>query len=1303
MLHLVRQELVPEATAAETAEVLTSGLFEVRTEEDGAVELSLGPEARDVLQEELAAPEAWRIHRALGRHVADGRARGAHLAAVAGDPFAATELPAGLKPFAEASLRVLALLGLAGEEQQDRESEAPTGTETETAEGGEPVGRASEARKLIRRLTSGDAPILSISGQGGSGKRTLARYVAHRARDHFPDGLYLVQLRAFTPGARGLRGVRVFATRLASEPGGAGESLHVGTVAEFSQFRQSLEGRRVLLVLEDVASEAEVLRELLPAAPGHAVLVTSRQSMSGGAGINGVWLGVLDQEDRLELLGRFAGRQVLESDPEGAVAVAKASGGMPLGIRLLGKWIASGRAPGLSELASRLREEAGATHRGRSAVDGVLTLRLNLLGSDEARTLLLISLMPTGRLTVRDAAALSGGNRRSTARVLDGLVDQALVEDGPHDIRQFHPTVLAFLRKKRDGYLPAGEAERALARLVALYVADTVHHHRAAHPGSRLAERLGLLQYADLATKQQDSPQELSDLLALVAAETPPSLLLPRAGLLLLLSEEPAAQRQTALYAQAVRAVLVDADRAGDAKSGTLAQLARARAELKAGNTEAAQQDLDDVDPEQAPAGLLCAANGHAARQRGDHERSKAWLFQALEEYERAGERYETAAAHLDLAEVHLEANDPKLAVSAAERAEANFRELGALQRAAEALKVWEEGMALAGRNEEVLDVQMRAARLYASQRMNREEARVVIRHARTLLALGRLAKGQEATERAILLLEGDAGDVSVRAEAGYLLGLTLRLHGDHAAARAAWQSALDGLGPLEGPAAHRLRLLLEPSAARTALAPCTVVALAVEGVATGARELRSATRRALAEVYWKLLAACGAPPESAELREIPDGHLLLVDESVPVAGIMSGLLELLPAELDALKGSSLTPRVKARLAVHMGPVDRSRGQGPSDRPDPTVREAYRLLESSDFRLLSDISSSARMVCASAAVFAVLEEHRGSGFLASHFRRHRITDRDGELTAWLQTPDRPIPKAPWFAAPLLEVQTGSPMRRLEAAEPDDEELRRLWMELLDRDPDGTRMGALLRDCLDAALGPLTGRYDLSQLQRMERTSIGFRVQEAVRREFGLDLGAGLDLRLGESDFDLRFSTRPYSWMFPRETMGQLCLVIYADDLKSTWSAGLLRVRTELLNQGHNRDGKRSLRAAARDRVHWLHRQAQLPENLLLHLDPETRSAILTPVRAQDRLAELFRRVMLRALSVSALRVVCGDQLDVRKHVRDARAVLEPEGIFVHSSLTRQSRPSGLPQLRKNEYMSVPMADHGGGTSGDDMP
>ncbi|WP_217179801.1 NaeI family type II restriction endonuclease [Streptomyces sp. AC495_CC817] len=258
----------------------------------------------------------------------------------------------------------------------------------------------------------------------------------------------------------------------------------------------------------------------------------------------------------------------------------------------------------------------------------------------------------------------------------------------------------------------------------------------------------------------------------------------------------------------------------------------------------------------------------------------------------------------------------------------------------------------------------------------------------------------------------------------------------------------------------------------------------------------------------------------------------------------------------------------------------------------------------------------------------------------------------------------------------------------------DTELLAVHAELLDMDPFGERFSSVLRDTIDQLLnGEITGRYDWATLNKTERTHAGTLVEINLQREFRFADGQAMDYRISGIEVDCKYSQKFSGWMIPPEAIGHLCLLVWADDYQSRWSAGLFRVREEWLNLGRNRDAKLTVKAEHRNKILWLWRDFDLPENVLLHMHPADRAAVFAQKSGQQRLNELFRRVQGRGIGRNVVRTIA-QQKDYMKRVRGnggSRSALRPEGIIImgdydsHRSVAEQL---GLTPPREGEFVSV---------------
>ncbi|MEW1774923.1 NaeI family type II restriction endonuclease [Streptomyces sp. NPDC086777] len=266
--------------------------------------------------------------------------------------------------------------------------------------------------------------------------------------------------------------------------------------------------------------------------------------------------------------------------------------------------------------------------------------------------------------------------------------------------------------------------------------------------------------------------------------------------------------------------------------------------------------------------------------------------------------------------------------------------------------------------------------------------------------------------------------------------------------------------------------------------------------------------------------------------------------------------------------------------------------------------------------------------------------------------------------------------------------------------PPDPELDQVYEHVKALDPTGRRFATVLRDTIDQLLnGEVTGRYDWKTLFKTEKTHAGTLVEINLQREFRFADGEAMDYQIVGIDVDCKYSQQFGGWMIPPEAVGHLCLLAWADDYRSRWSIGLVRIRGEWLNTGNNRDLKLTIKAAHRDKIHWLWRDEPLPENVLLHMDAADRDAVFAAGSGQRRLNELFRRVQKRRIGRNVVRTVA-QQKDYMKRVRGnggCRSALAPEGIVImghYASHREIAGRLGLPLPDEGEFVSARLVPAG---------
>ena len=133
------------------------------------------------------------------------------------------------------------------------------------------IGRDADLEGVLRLLATEGVRLITLTGPGGTGKTRLAIAIGTAALDHYPDGVFFVDLAALTdptlvvPTVASTIGVRE-----------VGDEPMLETLVQF------LAPKRLLLVLdncEQVLAAGRDVAALLAASPELAVLATSRAAL----------------------------------------------------------------------------------------------------------------------------------------------------------------------------------------------------------------------------------------------------------------------------------------------------------------------------------------------------------------------------------------------------------------------------------------------------------------------------------------------------------------------------------------------------------------------------------------------------------------------------------------------------------------------------------------------------------------------------------------------------------------------------------------------------------------------------------------------------------------------------------------------------------------------------------------------------------------------------------------------------------------------------------------------------------------
>ena len=212
------------------------------------------------------------------------------------------------------------------------------------------IGRDAQLAHLKARLRSGQAVgLTALNGLPGVGKTTLAVALAHdeEIKQQFQGGILWAGLG---PQPNLLAHLSRWGTLLGT-PGVAASKLT--TLEAWTPLIRAAIGERQMLLVVDDAWQIEDALAFRVGGPHCAYLVTTRfpQIAVQFAGEGVLVVREFSAEESLTLLDRLA-PQAVTSEPEAAQALVRASGGLPLAVTLMGKYL---RTEAYAEQPRRIR------------------------------------------------------------------------------------------------------------------------------------------------------------------------------------------------------------------------------------------------------------------------------------------------------------------------------------------------------------------------------------------------------------------------------------------------------------------------------------------------------------------------------------------------------------------------------------------------------------------------------------------------------------------------------------------------------------------------------------------------------------------------------------------------------------------------------------------------------------------------------------------------------------------------------------------------------------------------------------
>ena len=329
--------------------------------------------------------------------------------------------------------------------------------------------------------------ISAVAGTAGVGKTALAVRWAHRVRDTFPAGQLYVNLRGYDPGEP-LAAADALAGFLRAL-GVAGQDVPADSGERAARYRSMLDGRRMLILLDNAAS-VEQVRPLLPGTSSCFVVVTSRDSLAGLVARDGAQrlnLDPMPPAEAITLLRVLIGARV-QADLTSAVTLAAQCARLPLALRVAAEFAVSRPDLTLTQLAAELAAEQrrldllDAGGDPRTAIRAVFSWSYRHLPPAAAQAFRLAGLQPVPDLGLGAAGALFDTSAGQAGELLSQLHRAHLVQPcgaaryGMHDLLRAYAAYLTNAPQERT---------EALTRLFDYYLATSASAMDVLFPAER--------------------------------------------------------------------------------------------------------------------------------------------------------------------------------------------------------------------------------------------------------------------------------------------------------------------------------------------------------------------------------------------------------------------------------------------------------------------------------------------------------------------------------------------------------------------------------------------------------------------------------------------------------------------------------------------------------------------------------------------------------------------------------------------------------------------------------------------------
>jgi tetratricopeptide (TPR) repeat protein len=350
------------------------------------------------------------------------------------------------------------------------------------------TGRGEQLAQLAASLREADGTavkVCAIVGMAGVGKTRLAIRAAHElTRDGwFPDVQLWADLHGFHPDLAPTDPAVVL-ERFLRALGVQAHDIPTDAEERAGLYRARLHGRRVLVVLDDAASEEQV-RPVLPGSAGSTVLITSRRNLTGLDGLVTVLLGAFTTDEAIALMRDVVGAGRVDAEPAEARRIVDLCGHLPLAVAMASRHLRNRPTWRLVDLAARLGDDDRRLlqlSRGDRAVRQTFDVSYRSLVPEHRRLFRLLALHPGHEITAAAAAALAGVAVVEAETALELLLDEHVVQQAGSDRYRMHDLIRLYCTEQvRRSETEAGR-QAAFVRLLEHYVGCAEQATLAVHP-----------------------------------------------------------------------------------------------------------------------------------------------------------------------------------------------------------------------------------------------------------------------------------------------------------------------------------------------------------------------------------------------------------------------------------------------------------------------------------------------------------------------------------------------------------------------------------------------------------------------------------------------------------------------------------------------------------------------------------------------------------------------------------------------------------------------------------------------------